>query len=179
MNDNSLIADDAAKRIVQHFQQNGFAGISEALIIRIRLREGNRGEIEAEFEAALEEGKLPPVRRYFEIMPFGHYADFRDFAEARALISSDFTPSLQTEIPKVFFDAAPVVIEDALASGTKYDVIMKLRDNVRGYAIAILLNDPDAAFMDYLNAHRGDDWAKIMGSFEVAAVTAADEVMLF
>lgn len=176
MSDNFLIADDAAKRIVRHFQDNGFAGISEALIIRIRLREGSQGEIEAMFESALEQDKLPPVRQYFEIIPFGHFADFRSFAEARALVSTDFTPSLQAEIPKVFFGAAPVVIEDALASGTKYDVMMKLRDNVRGYAIAILLNDPDAAFIDYLSVHSGDDWAKIMGDFEVAAAAVMDEI---
>lgn len=178
MSDNSLPASAAAERIVRHFQNNGFAGISEALIIRIGLREGSQGEIEAAFETAVESDKPLPVRRYFQIVAYGHHADFRSYAEARALVQSDFTPSLQAEIPKVYFDAAPVVIEDALASGTKYDVLMKLRDNVDGYAIAILLNDPDAAFVDYLSAHRSDDWAKIMGDFEVAAATAADEAGL-
>jgi len=179
MKDSTLVADDVARRIVRHFQDNGFSGISEALIIRIRLRDGGREEIEAVFEAALEADAAPPVRKYFEVYPYGHHADFRSFDEARALVHSDFTPSLRAELPKVFFDAAPVVIEDALASGTKYDVIMKLRDNVRGYAIAILLNDPDAAFLDYLAAHRGDDWQKVMGDFEVAAASAADEIDLF
>lgn len=174
----SLVADDAARRIVRHFQDKGFAGISEALIIRIRLREGARGEIEAAFEAALEEDQLPPVRKYFEIFPHGHFSDFRSFAEAKALIHCDFTASLQAEIPKVFFETAPVVIEDALASGTKYDVILKLRNNVEGYAIAILLNDPDASFLDYLSAHRGDDWQKVMGEFEVATAALADEIDL-
>lgn len=173
-----LIADGAAERIVRHFQAKGFDGISEALIIRIRLREGTRGEVEAAFEAALEEDRLPPVRKHFEIFPHGHFSDFRSFAEAKALIHSDFTPSLQAEIPKVFFDAAPVVIEDALASGTKYDVILKLRDNVDGYAIGILMNDPDAAFLDYVNTHLGNDWQKIMGEFEVAAASLADEIDL-
>lgn len=173
-----LIADGAAERIVRHFQAKGFDGISEALIIRIRLREGTRGEVEAAFESALEEDQLPPVRKHFEIFPHGHFSDFRSFGEAKALIHSDFTTSLQAEIPKVFFETAPVVIEDALASGTKYDVIIKLRDNVDGYAIAILLNDPDASFLDYLSAHRGDDWQKVMGEFEVATAALVDEIDL-
>ena len=177
-NQANLAADGAAERIVRHFQSKGFSGISEALIVRIRLREGTRGEIEAAFEAALEEDKTPPVQQHFEIFPHGHFSDFRSFAEARALIHSDFTPSLRAEIPRIFFDDAPVVIEDALASGTKYDVIMKLRDNAEGHAIAILMNDPDASFLDYIKTHQGYDWKTIMGEFEVAAASIVDEIEL-
>lgn len=174
----TLAADGAAERIVRHFQDKGFTGISEALIIRIRLREGERGEVEAAFEDALEEDRTPPVQQYFQLFPHGHFSDFRSFDEARLLIHSDFTPSLRAEIPKVFFEAAPVVIEDALASGTKYDVIMKLGNNVEGHAFAILMNDPDASFLDYLNAHRGYDWQTIMGELEIAAAALADEIEL-
>ena len=38
----SLPADAVAERIVRHFQAEGFAGISEALIVRIALRRGDR-----------------------------------------------------------------------------------------------------------------------------------------
>ncbi len=173
MND-ILIADGAAERIVRHFQAQGFTGITEALIIRIQLKAGDRNEIESAFDAAHEKDELPPVQQYFEIFPYGYYSGFRTLIEAKAAIHTDFTHSLRSELPRVFFDSAPVVIDDALASGTKYDVMMKLRDNVRGYAIAILMNDPDASFLDYIGTHLGNDWQKIMGDFEVAAALGAE-----
>lgn len=170
--------DNAAERIVRHFQAQGFIGITEALIIRIRLKEGSREEIESAFETALEQDKLPPLQPYFEIHPYGHFSDFRSFAEAKSAFHSDFTPSLRSEIPKLFFEPAPVVIDDALASGTRYDVMMKLRDNVGGYAIAILMNDPDVSFLDYIGTHTGNDWKKIMGEFESATAALGAEIDL-
>ncbi len=177
-NTSALLFDGAAERIVRHFQAKGFAGISEALIIRIRLKEGDRTEIDTAFEAAMDQEQMPPVQQFFEIHPFGHFSDSRSFAEARAAIHSDFTVGLRVEVPRVFFDPAPVVIDDALASGTKYDVMMKLRDNVDGYAIAILLNDPDSSFLEYLGTHRGNDWQQIMGEFEIAIVSLDSEIDL-
>ncbi|MFZ5522797.1 MAG: hypothetical protein ACOY9D_01765 [Pseudomonadota bacterium] len=174
----TLAADGAAERIVRHFRAKGFAGISEALIIRIRLRKGDRTEVDAAFEAAADQEEMPPVHQYFETRPFGYFSDFRSFAEARSAIQSDFTVGLRNEVPRVFFDPAPVVIEDALASGTKYDVMMKLRDNVDGYAFAILLNDPDSSFLDYLESHRGNDWRKIMGEFETTVMSLDAEIDL-
>ncbi|HUW75780.1 MAG TPA: hypothetical protein VMV70_03790 [Gallionella sp.] len=175
----TLQANEAAERIVQYFQANGFAGISEALVIRIRLKEGDRAEIDAAFEAAHEQEIPPPVQQYFEIRPFGHYSNFRSFAEARSAIQSDFTEALRMEIPRIFFDPAPVVIDDAMASGAKYDVLMKITDNVEGYAIGILLNDPDASFLEYIGTHHGDDWQKIMGNFEITTASLASEIELF
>jgi len=175
----TLQANEAAERIVQYFQANGFAGISEALVIRIRLKEGDRAEIEAAFEAAHEQEISPPVQRYFEIRPFGHYSNFRSFAEARSAIQSDFTEALRMEIPRVFFDPAPVMIDDAMASATKYDVLMKITDNIEGYAIGILLNDPDASFLEYIGTHHGDDWQQIMGNFEITTASLASEIELF
>lgn len=174
----ALQANEAAERIVRYFQANGFAGISEALIIRIRLKEGNRAEVEAAFEAAMEQEKTPPVQQHFEILPIGHFSDSRSFAEAKAAVQSDFTMALRMEIPRVFFDPAPVVIDDAMATGTKYDVLMKLRDNVNGFAVGILLNDPDASFLEYVGTHHGNDWQKIMGDFEVTTASLASEINL-
>ncbi len=175
----TLQANEAAERIVRYFQANGFAGISESLIIRIRLKKGDRSGIEAAFEEAHEQESSPPVQQYFEIRPFGHHSDFRNFDEARSAIQSDFTAALRTEIPRVYFDPAPVVTDDAMATGTKYDVLMKITDNVDGYAIGILLNDPDASFLEYIGTHHGDDWQKIMGDFEIATSAMAAEIKLF
>lgn len=172
-------ANEAAERIVQHFQDNGFIGISEALVVRIRLKEGDRAEIDAAFEAAHEQEISPPVQQYFEIRPFGHYSNFRSFAEARAAIQSDFTEALRMEIPRIFYDPAPVVIDDAMASATKYDVLMKITDNIDGCAIGIFLNDPDASFLEYIGTHHGDDWKKIMGNFEITTASLASEIELF
>lgn len=174
----TLPADGAAKSIVRYFQSNGFAGISEAFIVRIRPKTADRAEIEAAFEAAHEQEKAPPVHQYFEISPFGHYSDFRSFADARAAIQSDFTEALRLEVPKVFFEPAPVVIDDALASGTKYDVLMKITDNVDGYAVGILLNDPDASFLEYIGTHHGNDWQQIMGNFASATTSLTLDVNL-
>jgi hypothetical protein len=172
-------ANDAAERIVRYFQANGFSGISEALIIRIRLEGGDRTEIDAAFEAAHEQEISPPVQQYFELHSFGHYSDFRSFAEARSAIQSDFTAALRMEVPRVFFDPAPVVIDDAMATGSKYDVLMKITDNVDGYAIGILLNDPDASFLEYIGTHHGNDWQQIMGNFEIATSSMASDIKLF
>lgn len=171
-------ANVAAERIVRHFQAQGFANITEALIIQIHLKKGNRAEIETAFEEALEQDKAPPLQQFFEIRPYGHFADFRSFDEAKSAIQSDFTLTLRSEIARVFFDQAPVVIDDALASGTKYDVMMKLRDNVDGYAVAILMNDPDASFLDYIGTHLGNDWQKIMGNLEFASAILGSEIDL-
>jgi len=179
MNDSSnLAADTAAERIVRHFQAQGFSGITEALIIRIHLKAGGRDDVEEAFEAAQEQDRAAPVEQYFEIYPFGHFAEFRSFDEAKAVFKSDFTPSLRGDVPKLYFDAAPVVVDDPLASGTKYDVMMKLRDNVGGCAVAVLMNDPDASFLDYFGTHLGNDWKKIMGDFEVVSTALGNELKL-
>ena len=175
----TLQANEAAERIVRYFQDNGFAGISEALIIRIRLKEGDRAKIDAAFEAAHEQETSPPVQQYFEIRPFGHYSNFRSFDEARSAIQSDFTEALRMEIPRLFFDPAPVVIDDAMGTGTKYDVLMKITDNADGYAIGILLNDPEASFLEYIGTHHGDDWKQIIGNLEITTTSLASEVDLF
>lgn len=173
-----LQGNEAAERIVRYFQANGFAGITEALIIRIRLKAGGRTEVDAAFETAHEQELTPPVQQYFEVTPFGHFADFRGFAEAKSAIQSDFTEALRMEVPRVFFDPAPVIIDDAMASGTKYDALIKITDNVDGYAIGILLNDPDASFLEYLETHRGNDWQQIMGKLEITAASLAAELSL-
>ena len=171
-------ADAAAKRIVRHFQGKGFTRITEALIIQIHHIAGDRAEIEEAFEAAQEQDKLPPVKAYFEIHPYGHFSEFRSFDEAKSVLKSDFTLSLINDIPKIFFEPAPVLVDDPLAQGTKYDAMMKLSDNVDGYAVAILLNDPDASFIDYVGTHPGADWHKIMGEFEIATTSLGHELDL-
>ena len=175
----TLEANGAAERIVRYFQANGFAGISEALILRIQLKGGDRTEIDAAFEAAHEQETLTPVQQYFEIRPFGHYSDFRSFDEARSAIQSDFTEALRMEVPRVYFDPAPVVIDDAMGTGSKYDVLMKIADNFEGYAIGILLNDPDASFLEYIGTHHGDDWQQIIGNLEITTSSLASEIKLF
>ena len=106
-NTHPLQGNEAAERIVRFFQANGFAGITEALIIRIRLKAGERSEVESAFEEAHEQETTPPVQQYFEVKPFGHFSDFLSFAEAKSAIQSDFTEALRMEVPRVFFYPAP------------------------------------------------------------------------
>lgn len=174
----ALPADGMAERIVRHYQAEGFAGISEALILRIRLKKGDRREIEAAFETAVEKGKALPLHDQFEIRAIGHFAESRSFAEAKAAIQSDFTVALRRELPSAFFDPAPVLIDDPMASGTKYDAMVKLWDNLEDCAYAILLNDPDASFLDYLGSHHGNDWQQIMGDFGATASSFCPEIDL-
>jgi hypothetical protein len=179
MNDSSIqAANAAAERIVRHFQAQGFTRITEALIIQIHLRAGERAEVDEAFEAAQEQDEAPPVEQFFEIHHYGHFAEFRDFDEAKSVFKSDFTLTLRSDIPKVFFDPAPVLVDDPLASGTKYDVMMNFRDNDDGYAVAVLLNDPDSSFLDYVGTHPGSDWQKIMGGIEIASTSLGDELEL-
>lgn len=163
-------ANAAAERIVRHFQAKGFRYITEALIIQIHHIAGDRAVIDEAFEAAHEAEKTPPLGAYFEIHPYGHFSEFRSFEEAKSVFKSDFTLTLIHAIPRVFFDPAPVLIDDPLASGTRYDAILKLWDNVDDNAVAILMNDPDASFIDYVGSHPGSDWQKIMGQFETATL---------
>lgn len=172
MNDmTTQAADAAAERIVRHFQTQGFTRITEALIIQIHHIAGECAEIDEAFDEAQENNLMPPVQDFFEIRPYGHFAEFRSFDEAMAALKTDFTPTLLSSLPRVFFDPAPVLVDDPLASGTRYDAILKLRDNVDGYAVAILMNDPDASFIDYVGTHPGSDWQKIMGEFEIASTS--------
>ena len=110
--------------------------------------------------------------------PFGHYSEFRSFDEARSAIQSDFTKALRSELPKLFFDPPPVVVDDSMAAGTKYDLMMKISENVEGYAVGILLNDPDASFLEYIGGRHGDDWQEILGTLEVTAASIGDEIKL-
>lgn len=174
----SLPGDGIAERIVRHFQADGFVGISEALIVRIGLRKGDRSDVDAAFKTAAAQERMPPVGECFELRPYGHFSNCRSFAAARAAIESDFTVSLRRELPRLFFDPAPVLIDDALATGTKYDAMVKLRDNAGGYAFATLLNDPDSSFLEYLGTHHGSDWQKIIDDFETSAVTFGPEIDL-
>lgn len=173
-----LSANDVARRIVRHFQSEGFNGISEALILRVTLRHDDRRRIEAAFEDAAEHHTMPPVHECFELRCIGHHADTRSLAEARAALQSDFSHALRIELPHLFFNPAPVLIDDALASGTRYDAMIKLQDNRDGAAYAILLNDPDAAFLEYLGAHAGGDWERVMGDFALTAVALGAEITL-
>lgn len=175
----AMPANSAAERVVRHFQQAGFAGITEAMVIRIRLKKADRHEIEAAFDRASDHGALPPLADYFEIRPYGFYSEQRSFAQAKAEIQSDFGAALRRKVPSIYFDVAPVVIDDALATGTKYDALVKFSDNMLGYAVAVLLNDPTSSFFEYLGTHRGDDWQKIIGEFETAATSFDQDVDLF
>lgn len=174
----TLPADPVAQRIVRHFQSQGFPGISEALILRISLRKGDRSAVDSIFDTALEHDRMPPVQECFDIRAYGHFAASRSFAEARAALAQDFGHSLRIELPKIFFAPAPVLVDDALATGTRYDAMIKLSDNVGGTAYAVLLNDPDASFLDYLGTHHGTDWQAIMGNFESATAALGEEIDL-
>jgi hypothetical protein len=167
-------AHAAAQRIVRHFQSKGFTRITEALIIQIHHIAGDRAEIEEAFEAAQEQDKVPPINAYFSLHPYGHFSEFRSFDEAKVALKSDFSLSLINEIPRLFFELAPVVGDDPLAQGTKYDAILKLSHNVDGNAVVILLNDPDASFIDYVGTHPGADWHKIMGEFRIATTSLVE-----
>jgi hypothetical protein len=175
----TMPANSSAERIVRHFQAAGFPGISEALVIRIRLKKADRHEVEAAFERAADLGAVPPVAEYFEIRPYGFYSELRSFAQAKADVQADFGVGLRRKLPSIYFDVAPVIVDDALAAGTKYDAIIKFSDNMLDYAVAVLLNDPTSTFFEYMDSHRGNDWQKLIGDFGAAAITFDREVDLF
>ncbi|MBI1890546.1 MAG: hypothetical protein HYS18_07870 [Burkholderiales bacterium] len=175
----AMPANSAAERIVRHFQSAGFAGITEALVIRIGLKKGDRLEVDAAFDKAADRGVMPPLAEYFAIQPYGFYSEQRSFAQAKAEVQSDFGANLRRKVPSIYFDRAPVVIDDALATGTKYDALVKFSDNILDYAVAVLLNDPTSSFFEYLDSHHGNDWQKIIGDFGAAASAFDQEVELF
>lgn len=175
----AMPANSSAERIVRHFQAAGFPGITEAMVIRIRLKKADRHEIEAAFEKAADQDAMPPLLEYFEIRPYGFYSEQRSFAQAKAAVESDFGAALRRKLPSIYFDVAPVVADDALATGTKYDALVKFSDNMLDYAVAVLLNDPASSFFEYLDSHRGNDWQKIIGEFETVAASFDEDVDLF
>jgi hypothetical protein len=175
----AMPANSSAERIVRHFQAAGFPGISEALVIRIRLKKADRHEVEAAFERAADRGAMPPLAEYFEIRPYGFYSELRSLAQAKAEVQADFGVNLLRKLPGIYFDVAPVIIDDALATGTKYDALIKFSDNMLDYAVAVLLNDPNSSFFEYMESHRGNDWQKIIGDFGTAAIAFDEEVDLF
>jgi hypothetical protein len=175
----AMPANSSAERIVRHFQSAGFPGITEALVIRISLKRADRHEVEAAFERAADQGATPPLADYFTIQPYGFYSELRSFAQAKAEIRTDFGANLLRKLPAIYFDRAPVIVDDALATGTKYDALIKFSDNMLDYAVAVLLNDPTSSFFEYMESHRGNDWQKIIGDFGSAAAAFDQEVDLF
>lgn len=175
----AMPANSSAERIVRHFQEAGFPGITEAMVIRIGLKKADRHEVEAAFDRAAERGAKLPIAEYFEIRPYGFYSELRSFAQAKSEIQTDFGANLRRKLPGIYFDVAPVVADDALATGAKYDALVKFSDNMLGYAVAVLLNDPTSSFFEYMDTHRGNDWQKIIGDFETAAASFDQDVDLF
>lgn len=175
----AMPANSSAERIVRHFQAAGFTGITEAMVIRIRLKKADRHEVQAAFDRAADLGAMPPLADYFEIRPYGFYSEQRSFAQAKAEVAADFGVALRRKVPGIYFDVAPVVVDDALATGTKYDALVKFSDNMLDYAVAVLLNDPTSSFFEYLDSQRGHDWQQIIGEFETAATTFDQDVDLF
>ena len=174
----SLPADGTAKRIVRHFQAEGFVGITEALIIRTRLKKGDQDGIQAVFDGAAAAGVAPPMQDFFEVHPYGFYSEIRDFTATKAAFKSDFGIALRRELNSMYFDKAPLMVNDAMAAGTKYDAMLKLNNNIDGYALAFLLNDPTSSFFEYLGEHRGYDWQKILGDFGAVATSFGIEFEL-
>ncbi len=174
-----LPADTTAERIVRHFQAEGFPGITEAVLVRIRLKKGDRLEVDAAFDRALARDATPPVQEYFQIQLHGFHSEIRSLLNVKTAFADDFTSGLRAELPSIYFDAAPVVANDALANGTKYDAMLKLSDNADGYAVAVLLNDPTSSFFEYMESHAGYDWQTIIGTLGAAASSfTADEDLL-
>ena len=112
---------------------------------------------------------------YFEICSYGFFSEIRALAQAKTAFTSDFGRALRVELPNFYFDPAPIVLDDALATGTKYDAMLKLSHNSDGRAVAVLLNDPNSSFFEYLDAHCGYDWQKIMGNLDAAVTSLAVE----
>ena len=173
-----LPADGTAKRIVHHFQAEGFAGITEGLIIRIRLKKGDQESVQVAFDDAAAAETPPPMQEFFEVHPYGFYSEIRDFAATKAAFKADFGMTLRRELNSMYFDTAPLMVNDAMASGTKYDAMLKLNNNIDGYALAFLLNDPTSSFFEYLGEHRGYDWQKILGDFGAVATSFGIEFEL-
>jgi hypothetical protein len=175
----SLPVDATAERVVRHFQAEGFPDITEALLVRIRLKMGDRLAVEAAFDRARERDMAPPVHEFFEIRVYGFYSETRTLADAKAAFASDFGHGLGFNLPRVYFDAAPVVADDALATGTKYDAMLKLSESTDARIVAILLNDPTSSFFEYMESHADYDWQKIAGTLGAAATTfISDEDLL-
>ena len=80
----SLPADPTAERIVRHFQSEGFPGITEALLVRVGVKKGDRTAIDAAFDVSVEQEVPPPVRDFFEIRLYGFYSEIRSLADAKA-----------------------------------------------------------------------------------------------
>lgn len=175
----SLPADSTAERIVRHFQAQGFPGITEAVLVRIRLKKGDRLEVDAAFDRALARDATPPVQEYFQIQLYGFFSEIRGLLNIKTAFADDFTSGLRAELSSIYFDPAPVVVNDALANDTKYDAMLKLGDNTDGYAVAVLLNDPNSSFFEYMETQSGYDWKTIIGTLGAAAATfVADEDLL-
>ncbi len=176
----SLPADALAERVVRHFQALGFPGITEALVVRIRLKKGDRLAVEAAFDRAQQLGAAPPRQEFFELSVHGFYSSMRTLLVVKTAFNHDFGNSLSHQLPRVFFDDAPVVIDDALATGTKYDAMLKLSNNTDAGAVAVLLNDPNSSFFEYLESQAGYDWQTITGNLDVAAhkLTTVEEDLL-
>lgn len=168
-----------AERVVRHFQAVGFPGITEALVVQIRLKKGDRLTVEAAFDLAQERSVAPPVHEFFQVRVHGFYSEIRTLLAIKTAFTNDFGRALAFKLPKIFFDPSPVVVDDALATDTKYDAMLKLSDNSGGTAVAVLLNDPTSSFFEYLETQADYDWQAVTGTLGAAAASfSTDEDLL-
>lgn len=138
-----------AERLIRHFQKNGFADVTEAVVLHVRSRNLSTYEtVSSAFKDADADGVSIPLSQFFEIRFIECFSESRSEEEIRSQFHADFEPELRRNFPELYFGKTNYLF-DQNAVGTKYDIAIRIgRTNETGAKI-VLLNDPGSSFVEF------------------------------
>ncbi|MDQ1343586.1 MAG: hypothetical protein QG650_305 [Patescibacteria group bacterium] len=159
-----------AERLIRHFQKNGFRDVTEGVILHVKSRFGDYEKIRSEFSRASSMGVSVPLAQYFEIRFIECFSETRSEEEIRKHFHSDFEPELRRQFPELFFGKTNYLFDEN-AVGTKFDIAIRIGQNVDNVAKIVLLNDPDSSFVEYFerqNVTQSEEWETLCSDLKIA-----------
>lgn len=135
-----------AERLIRHFQKNGFVDVTEAVVLHVKARNFATYEsVSEEFRHADEKGDALPLSHFFEVRFIECFSESRSEEEIRSNFPADFEPELRRDFPELYFGKTNYLF-DKNATGTKYDVAIRIGRSTDSGARIVLMNDPDSSF---------------------------------
>lgn len=138
-----------AERLIRHFQKNGFVDVTEAVVLHAKARGFATYEsVSEEFQRADSKGASLPLSQFFEVRFIECFSESRSEEEIRSHFHSDFEPELRRNFPDLYFGKTNYLF-DQNATGTKYDIAIRIGRTSQSGARIVLLNDPGSSFVEF------------------------------
>lgn len=159
-----------AERLIRHFQKNGFVDVTEAVVLHVKARGFATYEaVNEEFKQADYKGASLPLSQFFEVRFIECFSESRSEEEIRSHFHSDFEPELRRNFPELYFGKTNYLF-DQNATGTKYDIAIRIgRTSPSGVRI-VLLNDPGSSFVEFFEKQMKamEEWEDLCSDLKAA-----------